>query len=162
MKTIDELMVISGDLHRLKLSELTEKRIESFRDAIRDFCKRSQATVHPIPVWMTICNILSMKQPGEVWAQFNGDQVICYCVTESRQDLDGKWTVLIAHAWSDTSQSIREHVKQIRIVVEDAFRKGFDRVQFKTRRNEKAWQRLFDNLFVKSGAIFEVEKENFK
>lgn len=160
MKTIDQIMVIP-DLHRLKTSELTEKRILSFRDAINDFAARSGSVVHPIPIWIAVCNILAGKQPGEVWVQFNGDRVICYCITESRQDYDGKWTTTICHAWSDTSQSIPEHIKQIRIVVEDAFRKGFDRVQFNTRRNEKAWQRLFKDLFVKAGTLFEIKKENF-
>jgi len=152
--------IFMEEIHRLKMSDLTEYRISLFRDAVNDFCRRSKATVHPIPAWISICNILSGKQGGEVWAQFYADQVVCYCVTEARQDLDGKWTLSISHAWSDTSQSIKEHVKQIRIVVDDAFRKGFDRVQFNTRRNEKAWERLFKDLFIKSGTLFEIKKEN--
>lgn len=160
MKTMDQIMV-TEKLHRLKASELTEKRIESFRDAINDFCERSGATVHPVPVWNLVCNILSGKQSGDVWAQFVEDRMVSYCITDGRQDLDGKWTFSICHAWSDTSQSMADHVKQIRIVVEDAFRKGFDRVQFNTRRNEKAWQRLFNDLFLKSGTLFEIKKENY-
>lgn len=161
MKTIDQIMIVNSDIHRLKITELTEERIENFRDAVNDFCRRAESIVHPIPVWAHICNIISGKQTGEIWIQFNDERVACYCVVELRQDFDGKWTASIAHAWSDTSQTIASHVKQIRIVIDDYFRKGFDRVNFNTRRNEKAWQRLFKDLFVKAGSIFEVKRENY-
>ena len=139
-----------------KASDLNQERIESFREAISDFCTRSGSPAHPLSVWFLVQGILTGKVSGEIWAYWEGNKILGYFINEIRQDLDGRWTCFILHGWADAERPIKEHLEQFDTVIAASIKKGVNRVQFLTRRNKLVFMRWMKNRFTPVGTLFEL------
>lgn len=142
----------------LRASDLNEERTQAFRDAINDFCARSGSPANAMSVWVLVRDILSGRYSGEIWTHFEGNTLSGYFINEFRRDLDGKWTLFILHAWGNPASSSRDHLQQFDVVIQHALKNGMGRVQFITRRNERAFGRLIENRLTKVGTLFELRR----
>jgi hypothetical protein len=152
MIPLEEIETIkSDDPKRVLIKDLSAERLESFRDATIDFCRRSKSLVQPMHSWAYISRILNGKEDADVWWSFDGEKVNGFSVIKLYQDFDGQWTAYVQFGWSDSSDA-KNHLK---FIISDYIRKGINRIQFSTRRSPLVFKRWLGQPWEIVGTLFE-------
>jgi hypothetical protein len=136
---------------RIMPNEMSAARLESLRDGVIDFCKRSKSPGDAMNTWAYITRIMRGQDIADLWWSFQGDTVMMFAVIKVYQDFDGKWTAYVLDGWN-RSPDIKDHVKTI---VDDYVKKGVARIQFVTRRSPRAFKRWLGLGWRSAGILFE-------
>ena len=139
---------------RIVPKDVTAERLESLRESVIDFCKRSKSTAEPMGVWFYISQILRGQAEGDLWWSLDGNHVNGFSLVKVSQDFDGKWTAYIQFGWSDSPNG-RD---SFRVIAEDYIRKGVYRIQFVTRRNPKVFGRWLGQDWKPVATTFELRR----
>lgn len=153
---IPELKVL-GEIKepkRIRIQDVTEKRLDSLREAVIDFCKRGKSIVQPMNGWAYISRILKGQEEADLWWALDGDRVDGFIVSKVAQDFDGQWTAYIHFGWSGGKQG-KEYFKT---VLDDYFKKGISRIQFVTRRHAKVFKRWAGTGWEPVATTFELRR----
>ena len=122
---------------RVIAKDITVERLDSFREAVIDFCKRGKSIAQPMHSWAYISRILRGQEESDLWWALDEDRVDGFIVSKVSQDFDGQWTAYIHFGWSGGVQG-KEY---FRTVLDDYFQKGILRIQFVTRRHAKVFHK---------------------
>ena len=152
LKISEELPVAK----RIFSKDLTEARLESLRDSVIDFCKRSRSFTKPMQFWSYILSVLNGKEQADLWWVLDGNEVVSFLVMKIYQDFDGQWTAYTMFGYSKS----RLGREQYQMILDDYQRKGVSRLQFTTRRNSKVFQRWLGKDWRMVGTLFEKEISN--
>ena len=139
---------------RIVPKDLTPERLESLREAVIDFCRRSKSTAEPMGMWFYISQILRGQADGDLWWSYEGNHVNRFGVVKVNQDFDGKWTAYVQFGWSDSTNG-RD---SFRVIAKDYIRKGVSRVQFVTRRNIDVFGRWLGTDWKPVATTFELRR----
>lgn len=137
---IPELQVLRDILlpaKRLIIRDLTAERLDSLREAVIDFCKRSRSLCEPMHTWSFISKVLRGLDNAEIWWSYEGNHVNGFLIARLFEDFDGQWTAYVMMGWTDTTNG----KEQFKSIVDDYLKKGVHRIQFITRRNPKVFAR---------------------
>src|SRR5271156_5613161 len=102
---IPELQVfkdVPSPAKRVVVQDLTVERLESFREAVIDFCKRCKSPVSPMYAWSHIFDVLNGKNKAELWWVVEGNKVRAFLEANVYPDFDGGWTAYILWGWTDS------------------------------------------------------------
>ena len=153
---IPELKVL-GEIKepkRIRIQDVTEKRLDSLREAVIDFCRRSMSLAQAMHLWAYISRILSGKEEAELWWIVNGNTVEAFLIMKTYQDFDGQWTAYTLYGWSKSIESRSAY----RFILDDYIEKGITRFQFVTRRNAKVFQRWAGKNWAPVATTFELRR----
>ena len=139
---------------RIVPKDLTAERLDSLRESVIDFCKRSRGEFQAMHVWSYISKVIRGQENTELWWLLEGNQVRAFLVAKYYPDFEGKWVVQIVFGWSDLTNA-RDH---LRAIIEDYFHKGIISVNFVTYRNPKVYQRWLGTDWKPYGTIFELRR----
>jgi hypothetical protein len=151
---IPELKIVDNSNYpkRIKQSDLTSERLESLRESVIDFCKKSKSFCQPMHFWAYLTNILNGKENADLWWVVDGSKVESFLVMKVYQDFDGQWTGYAMFGYCK-SKAGRE---QYQSIVGDYKRKGVSRFQFTTVRDSKVFQRWLGTEWQSAGTLFQA------
>ena len=151
---IPELKIVSGDNFpkRIRHADLSPERLESLRESVMVFCKKSRSFSQPMHFWADLSSGVSGKRKRGfvVGGEWSGSRV--FLVMKVYQDFDGQWTGYAMFGYCK-SKSGRE---QYQTIVQDYKRKGVTRFQFTTVRNPKVFARWLGSQWEAAGTLFQV------
>jgi len=151
--------VIPFPLERVVPQALNQARMISFQNAINDFLEHSKETrANLAQIWNWVFISILRQTPDEIWWALSGDDVLCYFVNTPQQDWTGKWGLFINHGWAH--KSIGSHGKRsyLKVVEEDAFNRGVERISFLTQRTPVVFQKFLGKDWKPNGVLFERVK----
>lgn len=146
-------------LERVSVYALTSDRLNSLKEAVTDFVKRSEVPdINSLGTWRWIEAILTGQSKDELWWALREERVVCYFITSISQELDGTWSIFIDQGWGDPSLSPETKKRYLQTVVDDAFQRGAQLAEFASYRD--GFVRWLTEDWKPAATLYELRKSN--
>ena len=137
---------------RIVPKDVTAERLESSRESVIDFCKRSRSFTQPMHFWAYVNRVLKGHDQADLWWVLDGDEVVSFLIVKVYQDFDGGWTAYAMFGYSKSNAGCN----QWNAILEDYKHKGVTRFQFTTVRNPRVFQRWLGKDWKPTGTLFQA------
>ena len=137
---------------RMSAKNVTLECLDSLRESVVDFCKKSKSFTQPMHLWNYISQVLRGKEAADLWWVVNGNSVESFLIMKVYSDFDGQWTAYAMFGYSKSKEGRSQYQK----IVDDYKHKGVTRFQFTTVRNPKVFHRWLGREWQPSAILFQA------